>query len=198
MDAYPREGSFTTSAQAQGAIEGTAKDYEVASAYATDFAFSRFDSAKDAEAALSTGAVESSYAEQGVSAAADQRRRLSEEACPPPTATVASPPPPKKPPSTPPSPRPPVPPYVAGETPVCEHAVGRFNSRDRANIRQTPWCYELNSRNYACKNYFAFTNSGSNETHSSLNIIYNPKDGGNRCAASMNILCPVALVPRTG
>ena len=40
---YPAAGRFTTSAMAEGAIEGTAAMYEVASPHATDFAFSRFD-----------------------------------------------------------------------------------------------------------------------------------------------------------
>ena len=38
MDVYPWEGGVTTSAMAEGAIEGTAPDYEMASAHATDFA----------------------------------------------------------------------------------------------------------------------------------------------------------------
>ena len=42
-DVYPAAGRFTTSAMAEGAIEGTAAMYEVASPHATDFAFSRFD-----------------------------------------------------------------------------------------------------------------------------------------------------------
>ena len=42
-DGYPAEGHFKTTAQAQGAIEGSAAMYEVASSHATRFAFSRFD-----------------------------------------------------------------------------------------------------------------------------------------------------------
>ena len=42
-DLYPAAGRFATSAMAEGAIEGTAAMYEVASRYATNFAFSRFD-----------------------------------------------------------------------------------------------------------------------------------------------------------
>ena len=38
-------GAFTTHAQAEGAIDGSAASYEVPSAYATEFAFSRFVSA---------------------------------------------------------------------------------------------------------------------------------------------------------
>ena len=41
-DVYPEEGTFTTSAQAEGAIEGTADMYEVPSPFSTDFAFSLF------------------------------------------------------------------------------------------------------------------------------------------------------------
>jgi len=41
-DSYPIEGSFTTKAMAEGAIEGTAAMYEVTSPFGTDFAFSRF------------------------------------------------------------------------------------------------------------------------------------------------------------
>ena len=43
QDSYPAAGRFATSAQAEGAIEGTAAMYEVESRYATRFAFSRFD-----------------------------------------------------------------------------------------------------------------------------------------------------------
>ncbi|EOD26276.1 hypothetical protein EMIHUDRAFT_236745 [Emiliania huxleyi CCMP1516] len=42
-DWYPLSGRFTTSAQAEGAIEGEAAMYQIASAYETHFAFSRFD-----------------------------------------------------------------------------------------------------------------------------------------------------------
>jgi len=42
LDTYPDAGTFTTSAQAEGAIEGTADMYEVFSPFDTDFAFSRF------------------------------------------------------------------------------------------------------------------------------------------------------------
>ena len=43
-DGYPRSaGTVTTSAQAEGAIEGSAAMYELPSPYATGFAFSRFD-----------------------------------------------------------------------------------------------------------------------------------------------------------
>ena len=60
-DLYPFSGSYTTSAQAEGAIDGTASDYQVASPYATDFAFSRFNAARGAPAsAEATGGVDAS------------------------------------------------------------------------------------------------------------------------------------------
>ncbi|EOD34872.1 hypothetical protein EMIHUDRAFT_228164 [Emiliania huxleyi CCMP1516] len=46
VDVYPDSGEFTTSAMAEGAIDGSASDYEVASMFATDFAFSRFNAAE--------------------------------------------------------------------------------------------------------------------------------------------------------
>jgi len=42
LDVYPNEGTFTTTAQAEGAIEGTAEMYEVKSPFETDFGFSLF------------------------------------------------------------------------------------------------------------------------------------------------------------
>ena len=45
VDVYPpldRPGSFTTSAMAEGAIEGVAADYEVPLPFATAFAYERF------------------------------------------------------------------------------------------------------------------------------------------------------------
>ena len=42
-DEYPESGYYKTSAMAEGAIEGEAAMYQVASAYETHFAFSRFD-----------------------------------------------------------------------------------------------------------------------------------------------------------
>ena len=42
LDTYPDAGTFTTSAQAEGAIEGTADMYQVFSPFGTAFAFSRF------------------------------------------------------------------------------------------------------------------------------------------------------------
>jgi len=41
-DHYPASGRFRTSAMAEGAIDGEAKEYEVPSAHSTRFAFSRF------------------------------------------------------------------------------------------------------------------------------------------------------------
>ena len=41
-DEYPKAGEFTTSAMAEGAIEGEAAMYEMPSPYSTQFAFSRF------------------------------------------------------------------------------------------------------------------------------------------------------------
>jgi hypothetical protein len=46
VDVYPDRhiaGEFTTTAMAEGAIEGKASQYEMSSKYATVFAFSRFD-----------------------------------------------------------------------------------------------------------------------------------------------------------
>ena len=48
LDAYPAldaPGEFTTTAMAEGAIEGDATMYEVAAPHETRFAFSRFDGA---------------------------------------------------------------------------------------------------------------------------------------------------------
>ena len=59
LDVYPEAGTFTTSAQAEGAIEGTGDMYEVPSPFETDGAFSRFAGAEaggsgTAEAAMAT------------------------------------------------------------------------------------------------------------------------------------------------
>ena len=48
-DLYPIAGSFKTSAQAEGAIEGSVSNYELAGPYSTAFTFSRYDG-KEAEA----------------------------------------------------------------------------------------------------------------------------------------------------
>lgn len=47
IDEYPRAGSITTSAMAEGAIQGTAAMYELPSPYQTRFAFSRFEAAEE-------------------------------------------------------------------------------------------------------------------------------------------------------
>lgn len=87
-DTYPPAGSITTTALAEGAIEGTASDYEVANAHATEFAFSRFDAAK-ADQAPSKGAlyplvVDASSVERTPEDHEDaaQSRRLHEELVP--------------------------------------------------------------------------------------------------------------------
>ena len=46
VDEYPEEGHFRTTAMAEGAIEGEAAMYEVASPHATEFTFSRFHAPK--------------------------------------------------------------------------------------------------------------------------------------------------------
>jgi len=43
QDSFPVSGEFTTYAMARGAIEGSPSDYKVATKYATDFKYSRFD-----------------------------------------------------------------------------------------------------------------------------------------------------------
>ena len=89
---------------AEGAIEGTASQYEVASPYATSFVFSRFGAAAIAGPPHETvaAAVDASSTERvAVPELAEQRRRLSEAApCPPPAPAprparveAASPPP---------------------------------------------------------------------------------------------------------
>ena len=50
-DRYPLQGAFKTSAQAEGSIEGSAADYELAGPYSTAFAFSRFNG-KESETLL--------------------------------------------------------------------------------------------------------------------------------------------------
>ena len=53
-DEYPESGYYKTSAMAEGAIEGEAAMYQIASAYETHFAFSRFDAS---EAVVSASAL---------------------------------------------------------------------------------------------------------------------------------------------
>ena len=43
VDRYPASGHFVTTAMAEGAIDGVAADYEVASPFDTSFSFSRFN-----------------------------------------------------------------------------------------------------------------------------------------------------------
>jgi hypothetical protein len=95
-DLYPFSGSYTTSAQAEGAIEGSASDYQVASPYATGFAFSRFNAARGAPASAEpTGGVDASSIDRIADPATEaERRRLSEAPCPPSAAGVAASPPP--------------------------------------------------------------------------------------------------------
>jgi len=46
QDQFPKSGEFTTYAMAKGAIEGVAADYKLASKYATEYKYSRFDATK--------------------------------------------------------------------------------------------------------------------------------------------------------
>ena len=55
VDAYPAHGRIATTAQAEGAIEGIAANYEVGWAHATHFAFSRFNGVEGVSADLPTG-----------------------------------------------------------------------------------------------------------------------------------------------
>ena len=93
-DHYPWSGYFTTSAQAEGAIEGTASDYEVASIHSTEFAYSRFNAAtlptNPIKGARIADAVDASSIERVADPSlATQRRRLSEAPCLPPPAVTA-------------------------------------------------------------------------------------------------------------
>ena len=55
QDDYRNGGTeMSTSAQAEGAIEGTGADYKLASAFATNFKYSRFDAERAAPRDLST------------------------------------------------------------------------------------------------------------------------------------------------
>ena len=103
QDVYPFAGDFTTSALAEGAIEGTALDYEMHNAFATEFVFSRFNAEKVipavAEVASASDVVDASSVERVADPATEpERRRLSEAPCPPPSAAGAPPPPPPPPP----------------------------------------------------------------------------------------------------
>jgi hypothetical protein len=69
VDTFPASGEFTTSAMAKGAIEGTPNDYKVASKYATDFKYSRFDKdsapPRDVAALVASGGLNSPKAVAG-------------------------------------------------------------------------------------------------------------------------------------
>jgi len=56
VDEYPEAGRFTTSAMAEGAIEGEAALYEMPHPHATHFAFSRFDEADESTRVRELGA----------------------------------------------------------------------------------------------------------------------------------------------
>ena len=90
VDSYPSSGSFTTSAMAEGAIEGEAAQYEVSTPHATTFVFSRFDGAPvwagpshSPAAVLEAAAVEAVAAPGALAGTAE--RFLSEAPCPPPS-----------------------------------------------------------------------------------------------------------------
>ena len=99
-DVYPWAGQYTTGAQAEGAIEGTVSDYTMHNAYATEYAFSRFNAPRDVpssvEGANANSVVDASSIDRVANPDTEaQRRRLSEAPCPPPptTASASSPPP---------------------------------------------------------------------------------------------------------
>jgi len=64
-DDYTKGGEITTSAMAEGAIEGVASEYKMAHRFATDFKYSRFDALKAAprNATLLSGAKHAAFAE---------------------------------------------------------------------------------------------------------------------------------------
>ena len=114
QDVYPFAGDFTTTAQAEGAIEGTASEYEMPSAFATEFAFSRFNAAKGdhvaVEGSKAADIVDASSIERVADPATEEeRRRLSEAPCPPP--------------SPPPVPSPPAPPDCSTADPATGEGV---------------------------------------------------------------------------
>ena len=91
-DNYPSSGEFTTSAMAEGAIEGEAAQYEVSSPHATDYFFSRFDRSRlwvgpsaIATEATAVEAVAGQEAREGTAG-----RFLSEAPCPPPSPPLAN------------------------------------------------------------------------------------------------------------
>ena len=157
VDEYPASGTFTTSAMAEGAIDGNAAMYELAGPHATAFAFSRFEAAEvsavargalaaDADAASTDGAVESSHL--------SSRRRLSESSAPCSPPPSPSPPPPSPPPplvygieEAPPSPPPSVSPSPASTlaptyapTPAPTPAPTRASTYGPSNGTCVCWC----------------------------------------------------------
>ena len=111
-DEYPDQGTFRTSAMAEGAIEGEASMYEMATPHATSFAFSRFDDALESSAPLlNLGAAEASATDRTAGFPSATTGRWLSEAhapCPPPVAASglqidAKPAPPLPKPAPPPS-----------------------------------------------------------------------------------------------
>lgn len=86
VDLYPSSGNFTTSAMAEGAIDGDASQYEVGLPHETRFAYSRFDAAflplDDSSSSAVT--LEASSAERTPQDEAQMRRLDEDTPCPPP------------------------------------------------------------------------------------------------------------------
>lgn len=130
VDDYPEEGEFTTSANAEGAIEGTHKNYEMLYPFDIDYMFSRFfKTAPMNNRTLSSSKLTQSFTLEDGDVFArptevemlklkdvSERRRM-QECCAPPTPPT---PPPYIPPPQPPSPPPPVspPPYAPPNPPL--------------------------------------------------------------------------------
>ena len=69
VDQYPPlevPSEFTTAAMAEGAIEGSASDYQVASPYATGFAFSRFNAAERSRTVASSSTASTDTGSESV------------------------------------------------------------------------------------------------------------------------------------
>ena len=79
-DHYPIAGDYTTSAQAEGAIEGTASEYEMPSRHATGFVYSRFKAARiEPDSAGFSGSIDASSIERVDDPLAESEpRRLAE------------------------------------------------------------------------------------------------------------------------
>jgi len=103
VDRYPASGHFVTTAMAEGAIDGVAADYEVASPFDTSFSFSRFNAVVQ-EPLLDPGPLSLLEASAAETVGQEATRRLDEAPCPPPPE-----PPPPSPSPPPPSPSPPPP-----------------------------------------------------------------------------------------